>query len=140
MEIETFVLCDAAVDYMGKLSILGTFDTVSAASLPIVWPHCSLALRLRFSRVEEGEHRVRISFIDADGRTVVPPMEGRVAISFRPAMTTAATNLVLNIDRLKLERAGEYAIDLAVDGRQEKTLPLYVRLREGPAGPPARGS
>lgn len=135
MEIETFILCDAATDYMGKLNILGAFDTIHTAKLPVVWPHCALALRIRFSKVEEGEHRVRISFMDADGQAVLPPMEGTVTVKFSSSRSTVATNLVLNIDRLKLQQPGEYSIDLAVDGRQEKALPLYLRLREDPPPP-----
>lgn len=137
MEIETFVLCDAATDYRGKLNILGTFDTIYASRMPVVWPHCALALRIRFTRIEEGQHRVRISFIDDDGKAVLPPMEGTVTVKFRTGISTVATNLVLNIDRLKLEKTGEYSIDLAIDGRQEMSLPLYVNLREGKSKPPS---
>jgi len=129
MEIETFVLCDAAVDYLGKLSLLGTFDSITASSYPVVWPHCAVALRLRFSPVEEGEHKVRIAFIDADGKPFLPPMEGGMAVRFAPGASTVAANLILNIQSLKIARPGEYAIDLAIDGRHEKTLPLYARQR-----------
>ena len=139
MEIETFVLCDAAVDYLGKLSLLGTFDSITASSFPLVWPHCALALRLRFSPVEEGEHKVRIAFIDADGKPFLPPMEGGMAVRFAPGAQTVAANLILNIQSLKIDRPGEYAVDLAIDGRREKTLPLYARLRpDKPLSPPAR--
>ena len=44
--------------------------------------------------------------------------------------------MIINMDRLKLARVGEYSINLAVDGRQEKTLPLYVRKREAANPPP----
>ena len=140
MEIETFVLCDAAVDYLGKLSLLGTFDSITASSFPMVWPHCTVALRIRFSPLEEGEHRVRIGFSNADGQAFLPPMEGGITVRFPPGARTAPANLILNIQSLKIEQAGEYSIDLAVDGRHEKTLPLYVRLRPEKASPPdARG-
>ncbi len=129
MEIETFVLCDAATDYRGKLNILGTFDTIWGSKLPVTWPHCALALRVRFSRIEEGEHRVRIGFMDEDGRQVLPPLDGTVRVGFGPKTGTVAANLILNIDRVRLEREGEYSISLAIDGRQERALPLYLRLR-----------
>ena len=129
MEIETFVLCDAATDYRGKLNILGTFDTIHAREFPVVWPHCALALRVRFSKIEEGEHRVRISFMDEDGRSILPPLDGAVRVRFGPDAKTLPTNMILNMERLKLENPGEYSIHLAIDGRQEKSLPLYLRLR-----------
>lgn len=133
-EIESFVLCDAATDYRGKLNILGTFDTIHAGELPIMWPHCALALRIRFSKIEEGEHRVQISFMDEDGRSIMPPLDGTVRVRFGPNVCTLATNLILNIERIKLEKAGEYSIHLAIDGRQEKSLPLYIRLRHETKG------
>jgi len=138
MEIETFVLCDAATDYRGKLNILGTFDTIWGARLPVTWPHCALALRVRFTRIEEGEHRVRIGFMDEDGRAVLPPLDGTVRVGFGPQTGTVAANMILNIDRIRLEKEGEYSISLAIDGRQERSLPLYLRLRPeepGEAGP-----
>jgi Family of unknown function (DUF6941) len=134
MEIETFVLCDAATDYRGKLNILGTFDTIHGGELPVVWPHCALALRVRFSKIEEGEHRVRISFIDEDGQAILPPLDGMVRVAFGPNSRTMATNLILNMERIKLEKQGEYSIHLAIDGREEKSLPLYLRLREKKSG------
>ena len=130
MKIETFVLCDAATDYRGKLNILGTFDTIHARTTPLVWPHCALAVRMRFTAVEAGSHPVRINFIDDDGQALLPPLEGKVDIGVRPGAITVAANLILNIDRLKIEHFGEYSINLAVDGRQEASLPLYVRQRE----------
>ena len=130
MEIEIFVLCDAATDYRGKLNILGTFDTIHAREFPVVWPHCALALRIRFSQIEEGEHRVRISFMDEDGGSILPPLDGKVQVRFGPDAKTLPTNMILNMERLKLETPGEYSIHLAIDGRQEKSLPLYLRLRE----------
>ncbi len=138
MEIETFVLCDAATDYRGKLNILGTFDTIWGARLPVTWPHCALALRVRFTRIEEGEHRVRIGFMDEDGRAVLPPLDGTVRVGFGPQTGTVAANMILNMDRIRLEKEGEYSISLAIDGRQERSLPLYLRLRPeepGEAGP-----
>ena len=132
MDIEVFVLCDAATEMMGKLNILGTFDTITAGALPVVHAHCALALRMRFSQVEAGKHAVRINIVDADGRPVVPSLEGSLAIAFGGAEQTSVTNLVLNIDRLKFDKAGQYSVDVAIDGRQERSLPLFIRLREAP--------
>ena len=136
MDIEVFVLCDAATETAGKLNVLGTFDTITTNALPAVHPHCALALRLRFSRVEEGQHRLRINITDADGHLVAPPLDGNIGITFGPPDQSAVANFVVNIDRLKFDKAGLYSIDFAIDGRQEKSLPLLIKLREQPAVPP----
>ena len=67
MDIEVFAICDAATESGGKLNILGAFDSLYGSKLPIVHPHCSIALRIRYSKIEEGQHTIRINFVDEDG-------------------------------------------------------------------------
>jgi len=140
MRTEIFILCDAATEQQGKLNLLGTFDTLYAREVPVVHPACAVAIRLRFSRIEEGNHKVKVTFADADGKLVMPPMNASLAVRFRPEDTTVTANLVLNLLQLRFERFGEYTIDLAVSGRQEGSIPLYVRQMPAPpppAPPPA---
>ena len=128
MDIEVFVLCDAATDIQGRLNILGTFDTIWSKQAPVVYPHCAVALRLRFSRIEEGEHSIKINIIDEDGKLIVPSLNANTNLNFGSNPEgSVAHNLILNIQGLKLEKYGDYAIDLAVDGRQEASLPLRVK-------------
>lgn len=129
MKVEMFALCDAATDCGGKLNILGAFDTISAREVPVVHPQCAVALRLRFSQIEQGSHKMRLNFVDEDGNMVISPLDASVQVNFAQsdAPRSSSINMVLNIQRLKLEEYGEYAIDLAVDGRQEVSLPLFVR-------------
>lgn len=136
MDIDVFVLCDAATEWAGKLNILGTFDTIYALAFPVIHPHCALALRIRFSQIEEGQHHVRINVTDADGRLVIPPLDGNITIKFGPHDTMAVANMVLNLERLKIDKPGQYSIDFAIDGRLEKSHPLFVRLHERPPAPP----
>ena len=76
MKVEVFVLCDAAtIDAGGKLNILGIFDRIHAKEAPASHPLCSLAIRLRFERIEEGPKRVRVSFVNADGVSVMPTLD-----------------------------------------------------------------
>jgi hypothetical protein len=75
MDIQIAVLCDAATDNNGKLNILGTFDTIYTSQLPAIHPQCSIALRMTFSKVEEGPHKVKLNFVDEDGHSVMPPIE-----------------------------------------------------------------
>jgi len=127
MRIELFVLCDAATEYHGKLNILGTFDAIWSKRMPVVHPMCAIALRMRFSKIEEGQHKVRINIVNEDGKAIAPPFETNVNIQFRDSFPTSiATNMILNLQGLKFENYGEYSIDLAIDGRHEASLPLYV--------------
>ena len=67
MDVEAFILCDCATDQQGKLNILGAFDRLYTRKIPAVHPACAVAVRLRFSKFEEGEHTIKINLIDADG-------------------------------------------------------------------------
>jgi Family of unknown function (DUF6941) len=127
MRVEIFTLCDAAtVDASGKLNILGSFDRLNAREAPVTHPQCSLAMKLRFERVEEGQKRIRIAFIDSDGAAVITPLEATANVGFRDEDSTSTVSLALNIHQLRLPKFGEYSIDLAIDDRHEASSPLYV--------------
>ncbi|NLE67000.1 MAG: hypothetical protein GX608_06210 [Lentisphaerae bacterium] len=133
MKIEVFALCDAATDYYGKLNILGAFDSIWVKQMPATHPHCAVALRIRFSPIEEGEHKLKINVVDADGKLIMPSMEGNLTVKRPPKSDSIVANVVLNIQGLKFAKCGDYSVDLAVDGRQEAALPLQVREVQNPA-------
>jgi len=127
MNIEAFLLCDCATDQRGKLNVLGAFDSIYARKMPTVHPACTVATRIRFERIEEGEHKVSIAVIDEDGRAIVPRLNGKISVRAREDVGSSVVNLILNLQRLKFENYGEYRIDLAIDGKVEGSLPFSVR-------------
>ncbi len=128
MNIEVFSLCDAAtVDAAGKLNVLGAFDTIWSSNMPTVYPQCAITLRIRFENIERGEHKVTVNFVNVDGKHIVPAVNGTININFPDDQRSGSANLVLNLQMLKIENYGEYSIDLAVDGRNEDSLPLFIR-------------
>jgi hypothetical protein len=131
MKVEIFTLCDAAtVDAAGKLNVLGSFDRLNAREVPVIHPQCALAIKLRFERVEEGQKRLRIAFVDQDGVAFMQNLDATTEVRFDGDDPSATVSLALNIQQLRLPRFDEYSIDLAVDGRQEASIPLFVR-RQG---------
>lgn len=84
MQLEILTLCDAAADYQNKLSLLGAFDTVTAPSFPATHPQCAIALRLRFTRIEEGTHSLRIHVVDQDGALIMPSLDGQLSVTLGP--------------------------------------------------------
>lgn len=127
MQIELFSLCDAAtIDAGGKLNILGAFDTISVPHMPVVYPQFTIALRIRFDGIERGEHKVVFNFVDFDGKHILPPASGIINVHFHPEQKTGSANSIINVQMVKLEKYGEYSIDLAIDGRQAASLPLFI--------------
>ena len=127
MNIEAFLLCDAATDQQGKLNVLGAFDNIWARKMPIKHPACAVATRIRFDKIEDGNHSVRIQIIDQDGRNIGPKLEGNISVRTGPGLDSSVANLILNIQRLEFKDYGRYRIDLAVDRQIMASLPLYVR-------------
>ena len=131
MKVEILTLCDAAtVDASGSRILaagnLHTFDRLNAAAEPITHPQCALAVKLRFERIEEGNKKIRVTFVNADGAPVMPPIDGMAEVRIEGPESSGGVSFVLGIQQLKLPKFGEYSIDLAVDGRHEGSVPLFV--------------
>ena len=137
MDIQIAVLCDAATDNNGKLNLLGTFDTIYTSQLPAVHPQCSIALRMTFGKVEEGPHKVKLNFVDEDGKLVMPSIDIPLEVTVPEDTIFISRNFIVNIQQLKFEKPGLYSIDIAMDGRQEGSIPLLVKqMPPQPQRPP----
>src|ERR1700722_7103309 len=129
MKVEIFSLSDfASADAGGKLNIIGVFNTIFAGQLPAAQALCVLAIRMRFERIEAGFKKLKIAFVDADGRAVMPVIDTQIHVQLPPDSPFATAHLCLTMQQIKLPNFGEYSIDLAVDGKQEASTPLYVRM------------
>lgn len=128
MKVEIFTLCDAAtVDASGKLNVLGSFDRIGAIQTPVIHPQCALAIKMRFQRLEEGEKKLQIRFVDQDGNSVMPNLDATAQLRFADSDPSAAISIAFNIQQLQLPRFEEYSVDLAINGRHEASIPLFVR-------------
>ncbi len=127
MKMESFLICDAASDYQGKLCVLGAFDTIFAKEAPVIHPSCSIAARIRFSKLEDGDHKIRMEIVDEDGHKAAPPMDGNIRVKTSDSMISSVVNLILNLQRLKFEKFGEYCVRFQVDGNILAELPVYLR-------------
>ncbi|MFN7138077.1 MAG: DUF6941 family protein [Limisphaerales bacterium] len=127
MTIQIAVLCDAAADYSGKLNLLGTFDTIYSGQFPAVHPHCAIALRVSFTKMEEGRHQFKLNFVDEDGQSIMPHIDMPVDVVVPGDSTFVSRNFVVNIQGLKIDRPGLYSVDLSMDGEHEASIPLAVK-------------
>ncbi len=135
MDIQVAVLCDAATDNAGKLNILGTFDTIYTNQFPAVHPQCAIALRMSFNKVEEGQHKVKLSFVDEDGKPLMPNIDIPIDVAVPDDTIFISRNFLINIQQLKFEKPGLYSIDIAVDGRQEGSIPLLIKKAQSQQPP-----
>lgn len=128
MHVQVAVICDAATDQGGKLNLLGAFDTLVAAHLPVAQPLCSIALRVVFERGDAGTHLLRLRFVDGDGEPILRVIEFPVEIVLREGESFTSRNYIINLQQLRFEKPGEHAVEISIDDRQEARIPLQVRL------------
>jgi hypothetical protein len=138
MNFQVAVLCDAATNEHEKLNLLGAFDTIYAPKLPAFHPQCSIALRITFSQEDEGNHVLRLNFVDADGRSIMPGIDLPCAVTLSGDSHFVTRNFVVSIQRLVFDRPGLYSLDIAWDGESRASIPLMVKLVA--AAEPAAGA
>ena len=128
MNIQVAVLCDAANEDSGKLNLLGSFDTIFAPQLPAVHPQCAVALRVTFMSGDEGDHELKLNFVDADGKSIMPPIEIPVAVSLPDDAHFLTRNFIVNIQQLKFAEEGLYSVDVRLDDKSQGNIPLQIKL------------
>lgn len=133
MIIQVAVLCDAATDDNGKLNLLGAFDTIYTQQLPAVHPQCSVALRVTFSQEDEGQHHLRMNFVDADGHSIMPAIDIPVQVSLPGDSHFGTRNFIVNIQQIKFAQPGLFSIDVSMNGQPQASIPLLVK-HNPPAG------
>ena len=127
MNIQVAVLCDAATDDNGKLNLLGAFDTIYTQQLPALHPQCSIAFRVTFSGEDEGAHKLKLNFVDSDGRSIMPAIDIPVEVALPGEVFFVTRNFIVNIQQLKFETPGLYSIDISLDEKILANIPLMVR-------------
>ena len=128
MNIQVAVLCDAANEDSGKLNLLGSFDTIFAPQLPAVHPQCAVALRFTFMSGDEGERKLKLNFVNADGRAIMPPIEIPVAVTLPDDVHFLTRNFIVNIQQLKFAEEGFYSVDVRLDDKSQGNIPLQIKL------------
>ena len=128
MNVQVAVLCDAATDDNGKMNLLGAFDTIYAQQLPAVHPQCAVALRVTFAADDEGKRKLKLNFINADGRAIMPAIEVPVAVALPDDAHFLTRNFIVNIQQLKFAEAGLYSVDVRLDDKSHASIPLLVKL------------
>jgi hypothetical protein len=127
---EIFALCEAAEQLQGKLTFIGVFDTVVAQAVPLDYGPFAVVARVRFERLEAGEHHVEIHLLDEDGRQKYTLFDGSVRISVKPGPGSAGVatmNLTHTIGSMAFPAFGGYDVNLLVDDNQIATVPLAIR-------------
>ncbi|MDR2434545.1 MAG: hypothetical protein LBD47_08245 [Treponema sp.] len=126
MKIELFTFCDFAQENGGKLTIVGTFDTIISRSFPCVHPQLSVVIRLRFDIWEFSKHSFRIETRDLDGDMNMEAITGNVEVK-GVGNATAVSHLVFTISNLRFKNNNVINFVLFIDDKEAGSIPLYIR-------------
>ena len=131
MEVVDLLLADyASTSLGGKFTLVGAgFTEINTPQVPCVHPLMFLFLRVKATRQDEGKNRLELrmigekgSLLKADGELVVKadgPMEQHIAFSFQLA-------------NLKFEQAGDYSIEVRINGDLKQSQNLKLQIIEQP--------
>jgi hypothetical protein len=127
MTTDIVTLCHSALLTSDQtLSVLGAFDAIIAPTLPHKFPPFAVAVRVRFSSEESGDHKLMVTVLDIDGRVLGEALVG-IRLSPESFHPTATLSIALPISGMLLKSYGEHAIDLALDEQSLVRSPFYVR-------------
>ncbi|MBD3321228.1 MAG: hypothetical protein GF350_09055 [Chitinivibrionales bacterium] len=120
-----------AYDYGGKLCILGTFDTIETAKLPVLRASCAYAFQIRWVKGESGIHEVKVQFVTEDGETTLDEMVSNLKLSVSSGKNIILTNHVINFQQLKFNNYGNYYAILIADERKIGHVQVHIKRKKG---------
>jgi len=126
IKIELFTFCDFAQENGGKLTIVGTFDSIISRTFPCIHPQLSVVIRLRFDLWEFGVHSFRIETRDLDGEMTMNKISGNVEVK-GVGNATAVSHLVFSISNLQFKAPGLVNFVLYIDEKEIDSIPLHIR-------------
>jgi hypothetical protein len=134
MKVLVAAVCDHSWVENGCLTLCRAFDSVNAVGFPFTLARISVGLRLLILKDEFGEHKLSIVLADQAGNKL---MESLVNMNFHPPqeyLPQAAFSFALNGQNITFPKAGDYSVNISLDGKTEASIPLYVRQNPSPAG------
>ena len=118
----SLILCDTALREAGtnKISLIGTFNGLFAPNFPCVHPSLAVYIALTDGR---GKVPCRLRMNALETGQEVFSLQGQV--EFKDP--TGVADLIFQIQQLKFEQPGTYALDFIADGELLGTRKLRVQ-------------
>jgi hypothetical protein len=126
VKVDFAFLCDFA-DGGGKLSALGIgFENIVGKQLPVRHPHFCLVIQLRTSTVEAGAKEIKVHLIDADGKDVIPAIEGKFNIPKALSGTESIGRVVMEFNSVQFPLYDTYSVRAVIEGIEMVNIPFKV--------------
>lgn len=126
MRLSFALFADAAnLSQEGKLNILGVFDALQVASLPAVHPRAHLVVRLKGTPADVGRHSISLRWMNPLGNELWSS-QGELNVAAPPTGIDEMDFPIIAALDLALDAAGQYAMQIAIDGSTQTELRVQV--------------
>ncbi len=130
MQVDLFILCDAATFGSGKVNVLGVFDCISAVEFPCNHDSFSVVAKVRFSPQDGTHHVLTINRSDSYGDVIDASKREEFDLPF-DGLATRTYSIIWNLRGEEFSKPTEELFSLHVDEQCVATVPLSVRLKGG---------
>jgi hypothetical protein len=129
LEIEIAVLADAAnVSREGKLNILGIFEDIMGAPLPLTHAFMVLVLLIRANPLEKGQnHQIAVRLMDQDGKTIQQFPELRIGLAAEASGSRVSIPVPMGLGNLHFTHYGAYRFEVRINGQHARDVELNVK-------------
>jgi len=111
MKLKYSFLCNAAnFSQSGNLNVLDIFHTINSQKFPFKYPKFVYVACIKFHLSEIGKHNFKVSFVDEDGKEIIPPLKGEIH-----ANPNKTSTIMLELRNISFSKPGTYQIDLVID-------------------------
>ena len=129
MHVQYVSLCDQVIlANDGRPSLIGVFNDLAAATVPITIPRLAFAARILFTADETGRPRqIEVIVRDPNGVEIGRP-SGELALpQAPPGADTLAVDIPIQFDMFEVGVFGRYTFLLHIDGKAAAAVQLSVR-------------
>lgn len=129
MQVFLLKFCEYVVKQEnGRHSLIGLFDDIRVAALPVDHPPFFLVAQVSFTNAEvRTELKVEFRLVEPDG-TIGMQLESPLRIDQDPDGEGPTLFLSIGIGGMRLQRAGIYQVQMFVDGELRHSEPLAVKV------------
>ena len=130
MKVLIAAVSDHAWVESGCLTICRAFDTITAVKFPYSAPRLSIGLRILIRRSEVGEHKLKVSLADSDGKKLLNADIDMNVQMPAESLPESSFSFAMNGQNVTFQKPGDYVVDIIVDGRVESSIPIYIREKK----------
>lgn len=136
MDATILLIADyAALDTLGKLTVVGAFNKIYVPKFPVTHPSLYVTIRFMADLGETSEKRtLKVFLVDHDYNQLWSTPEIPFQIARPQGGSVAEFTPIINIQQIEFHHPGQYAFKVQVDKEIKGTIPFDVLLMQPDAG------